>query len=121
EPAMPDGVSYLHVAFRRDNPTVMRRDFVITEGLSGPGRFLGCNVGVRVIDTGNWYGEGEVKVFRDGDRDLPTICGTGLEDYIGSAWGLGAHAAPSAGGPLVVSPDGGARPAAAAQTHVGRL
>ena len=25
----------------------------------------------------------------DGDKDYPTIAGTGTEDYIGSAWGLG--------------------------------
>ena len=31
-----------------------------------------------------------MKVYRDGDTDLPTICGTGLEDYVGSAWGMGA-------------------------------
>ena len=30
----------------------MRRDFVIADGFRGPGRFLGCNVGVRVIDHG---------------------------------------------------------------------
>lgn len=94
----------LHVSFRRENPTVLRRDFVIAEGLAGPGRFLGCNVGVRVIDEGAWYGEGEVKVYRDGDTQHPTICGTGLEDYVGSAWGLGAHHAPYGGAPLVVSP-----------------
>jgi hypothetical protein len=77
---------------------------VIAAGLRGPGRFLGCNVGVRVIDPGDWYGEGEVKVYRDGDDAFPTICGTGLEDYVGSAWGLGAHAAPYGGAPLVVGP-----------------
>ena len=80
----------------------MRRDFVIADGFRGPGRFLGCNVGVRVIDPGSWYGEGEVKIFRDGDTELPTICGTGLEDYVGSAWGLGAHSAPYGGAPLDV-------------------
>jgi hypothetical protein len=53
-----------------------------------------------------WYGEGEVKVYRDGDGALPTLCGTGLEDYVGSAWGLGAHAAPYGGAPLVVTPPG---------------
>jgi len=100
--------SYLHVAFRRQNPTLQREDFVITEGLEGPGRFLGCNVGVRVIDPCDWYGEGEVKMYLDGDTDLPTICGTGLEDYAGSAWGLGAHAAPYSGAPLVVGPSEGA-------------
>ena len=86
-----EGAGYLHVGFRRQNPTVMKEDFVIVDGLEGPGRFLGCAVGVRVIDAGDWYGEGEVKVYRDGDTDLPTICGTGLEDYVGTAWGMGSH------------------------------
>ena len=90
-PSSPPTLGRLHVTFRRENPTVQRRDFVIADGLRGPGRFLGCNVGVRVIDAADWYGEGEVKVYRDGDDDLPTICGTGLEDYVGSAWGMGAH------------------------------
>ena len=103
EDEVPDGAGYLHVAFRRENPTTMRRDFVIHEGLEGPGRFLGCNVGVRTIDGCDWYGEGEVKIYLDGDTDLPTICGTGLEDYVGTAWGLGPHHALYAGAPLVVS------------------
>jgi hypothetical protein len=94
--------SYLHVSWRRENPTTMQRDFVIADGIEGPGRFLGCNVGVRVLDGGNWYGEGEVKVFRDGDTTHPTICGTGLEDYVGSAWGMGAHHSLWAGAPLDV-------------------
>jgi len=98
--------SYLHVSFRRENPTVMQRDFVIADNFEGPGRFLGCVVGIRVFrDGGIWYGEGEVKVYKDGDTDLPTICGTGLEDYVGSAWGLGAHDAPFAGTPLSIGPE----------------
>lgn len=83
---MPAELGYLHVGFRRQNPTTLRDDFTIVDGLAGPGRFLGCNVGVRVLDPCDWYGEGEVKVYRDGDDALPTICGTGLEDYVGSAW-----------------------------------
>jgi hypothetical protein len=101
---------YLHAMFRRENPTVMRRDFVIASGLRGPGRFVGCSVGVRVLDTGMWYGEGEVKVYRDGDTDHPTICGTGLEDYVGTAWGLGAHSALYGGAPLDVRPPGTSSP-----------
>ncbi len=106
QPSLPEDLGYLHVSFRRQNPTVLKDDFVIAEGLRGPGRFLGCAVGVRVIDHANWYGEGEVKVYRDGDTDLPTICGTGLEDYVGSAWGMGEHAAPYGGVPLVRSEHG---------------
>lgn len=108
---LADGAGYLHVAFRRQNPTVQKRDFVIAHGLRGPGRFLGCSVGVRIIDPGFWYGEGEVKIYRDGDREHPTVCGTGLEDYVGTAWGMGAHAAIYAGVPLDVrNPQGGAQP-----------
>ena len=92
----------LHATFRRENATQMARDFTIAEGLVGPGRFLGCNVGIRTLPGEHfvWYGEGEVKIFRDGDADLPTICGTGLEDYVGSAWGMGPHYAHWAGAPL---------------------
>jgi D-arabinan exo alpha-(1,3)/(1,5)-arabinofuranosidase (non-reducing end) len=106
EPHLPDDVGYLHVSFRRENPTRQQHDFTIARDFTGPGRFLGCSVGVRVIDAGTWYGEGEVKVYRDGDRAYPTICGTGLEDYVGSAWGLGPHHAPYAGAPLDVRPAG---------------
>jgi hypothetical protein len=108
QPELPPDLGYLHVAFRRENPTVQQRDFVITDGLRGPGRFLGCSIGVRVIDHANWYGEGEVKVYRDGDHDLPTICGTGLEDYVGTAWGMGQHHAPYGGVPLCLSEHGDA-------------
>ena len=102
-------------------PPTLRRDFVIADGLRGPGRFLGCNVGVRVIDPADWYGEGEVKVYRDGDTDLPTICGTGLEDYVGSAWGLGAlPLGPTRGAPLVVTrPGAGGGPLAGNPDFVG--
>ena len=108
---LDEGAGYLHVGFRRQNPTVQKRDFVIVDGLDGPGRFLGCAIGVRVIDAGDWYGEGEVKVFRDGDDELPTICGTGLEDYVGSAWGMGVHAAPYRKAPAGQHRSGWSRPA----------
>jgi D-arabinan exo alpha-(1,3)/(1,5)-arabinofuranosidase (non-reducing end) len=107
---LPEGAGRLHAAFRRENPTTIKRDFVIAEGLTGPGRFVGCVVGVRTIDGGVWYGEGEVKVYRDGDTDLPTICGTGLEDYVGTAWGMDAHTSHYAGAPLDVRPDGAGLP-----------
>jgi hypothetical protein len=41
-----------------------------------------------------------------GDAALPTICGTGTEDYLDSAWGLGTFAAPETGAPAVFARDG---------------
>ncbi len=96
--------SFLHVSYRRENPTTLKRDFVIAEGLRGPGRFLGCVIGIRVLqdDLFAWYGEGEVKFYLDGDDALPTICGTGLEDYVGTAWAMGAHQTPYQGVPFEI-------------------
>jgi hypothetical protein len=102
--------SYLHVEYRRQNPTQPKQDFVISSGLRGPGRFLGCVVGIRVNQDGvfSWYGEGELKIYLDGDEDYPTICGTGLEDYVGTAWGMGVEQTPYQGVPLAIyNPDGG--------------
>jgi hypothetical protein len=39
----------------------------------------------------SWWGEGEVKIYTDGDTDYPTLCGTGTEDYIGTGWGQGVY------------------------------
>jgi hypothetical protein len=47
-----------------------------------------------------------VKIYRDGDDAFPTVCGTGLEDYVGSAWGMGPHFAPWGGAPLIVGEKG---------------
>lgn len=107
QPELPEEAGYLHATFRRENPTTMKQDFIIADGLKGPGRFLGCAVGIRVLPSElMWYGEGEVKIYLDGDKDLPTICGTGLEDYVGSAWGMSKHIAPFAGVPVFVkNPD----------------
>jgi hypothetical protein len=104
---------YLHATFRRENPTTLGRDFVIVEGLRGPGRFAGCNVGVRTLsDPEWWYGEGEVKFYIDGDAALPTYCGTGLEDYVCSAWGLKPHSGHWSGSAhLIGQPREGERPA----------
>lgn len=103
---------FLHVTFRRENPTTKKQDFVIEDGLKGPGRFLGCVVGIRVLQDNvfAWYGEGEVKMFIDGDEDLPTICGTGLEDYVGTAWGMGEHQTAYQGVPFDISDPDNPRP-----------
>ena len=101
-----EDIGILHATFRRENPTELRRDFVITDGLRGPGRFLGASIGVRVLPDPafTWYGEGEVKMFIDDDDAFPTWCGTGLEDYVGTAWGMGPHHTPWQGSPLVLGP-----------------
>lgn len=103
---LADDDGYLHATFRRENPTTPTRDFVIVDGVRGPGRYVGAVIGVRTSDPTRWWGEGEVKVYLDGE-DRPTICGTGTEDYVDSAWGLGRFAATESGAPLVAARGGG--------------
>lgn len=92
--ALPPEALYLHAHWRRENPTRLQQDYEILPRVTGRGRYLGCNLGV-IVDRGKyfraWWGEGEVKVYLDGDRALPSLCGTGTEDYIGTAWGQGRY------------------------------
>lgn len=94
---------YFHAYFNHENPTTLRHDLEILPRTEGHGRFLGCSMGV-IADMktyGNsWWGEGEVKMYIDGDTDYPTLCGTGTEDYIGTGWGQGCYSAMWHGCPL---------------------
>lgn len=70
----------------------IEKDVVILPKQNGVGRFLGTSIGVVPNDDwyGDlWWGEGEVKIYLDGDDEFPTLAGTGAEDYIGSAWEMG--------------------------------
>lgn len=79
------GTGRLHASFRRENPTTPQEDFVIMQKREGTGRYLGAVLGIRPLSP-DWWGEGEVKIYLDGDRAFPTICGTGAEDYVGLSW-----------------------------------
>jgi hypothetical protein len=85
---------YLHAHWRREAPTTLMRDYEVLPKVAGRGRYLGANFGV-IYDTKTWFyswwGEGECKVFLDGDGDWPTLAGTGTEDYIGTGWGQGRY------------------------------
>jgi hypothetical protein len=82
---------YFHAYWNRQWSGQLGDDYVLLPTVQGKGRFLGISVGLNT-DTSygrSWWGEGEVKMYLDGDSKYPTINGTGAEDYIGSAWGLG--------------------------------
>lgn len=87
-----DNNLYFHCYWNRDTATTPGEDYTILPQVQGKGRFLGVNFGVMAnpIYQKSWWGEGEVKMYLDGDDELPTLIGTGTEDYIGTAWGQGA-------------------------------
>lgn len=82
---------YFHAFWQRDTATRLATDFELLPQVDGKGRFLGVNVGVNgnPLYKKSWFGEGEVKIYLDGDKAYPTLNGTGTEDYIGTAWGQG--------------------------------
>jgi len=84
----PADVGRLHVLFRRENPTTMKKDFVLLPQRKNKGRYMGALIGVRNLHPGQWWGEGEIKIYMDGDTDFPTICGTGSEDYVCLSYGM---------------------------------
>jgi hypothetical protein len=88
----PDNL-YFHCFWNRDTATVPGVDYTILPRIEGRGRFLGVSFGVMAnpLYRKSWWGEGEVKMYLDGDGDLPTLVGTGTEDYVGTAWGQGAY------------------------------
>jgi len=54
---------------------------------TGRGHFVGVTHSVEQNQEG-WFGEGDDMIFIDGDT-LPTINGTGTEDYYNGAWDFG--------------------------------
>ena len=88
------GALYFHTYWSRKPVSNLGEDFDILPLVKGKGRYLGMNMGVITdpVYQKSWWGEGEVKIYLDGDRDLPTLNGTGTEDYIGTGWGQGKFA-----------------------------
>jgi len=93
---VPNDMLYFHAHWtrRKISPSDIGKDFELLPRIVGRGRFLGVNFGVNLNSAypGTWFGEGEVKMYLDGDGDHPTIVGTGTEDYIGTGWGEGHFA-----------------------------
>ena len=88
---LPGEALYFHAYWTRQMSSQLGEDFLVLPKINGAGRFLGMSVGLNTDSAygKSWWGEGEVKMYLDGDVQYPTIAGTGAEDYIGSAWGLG--------------------------------
>ncbi|RPJ00483.1 MAG: DUF2961 domain-containing protein [Chloroflexi bacterium] len=109
---VPENRGYFHAQWRRSNPLPYLNVHTLLDNVNGQGQYVGTYLAWGVHNNG-WWGEGEIKFYMDGDREWPTICGTGTEDYFGGAWGFefpkgeyGAYSTPYLGMPQVIKPDG---------------
>jgi hypothetical protein len=108
---IPADAGYFHAQFRRVNPLPYKSDYTILDGVKGWGHYAGTYLAWGV-NTGGWWGEGEIKFFMDGDGKFPTICGTGTEDYFCGSYdfetkeGYHEFTSPYSGLAQVIRPDG---------------
>ncbi len=77
---VPDDAAYFHAQFRRVPNLPAKAVYTILDNVQGRGHYVGTYLAWEVRSPG-WWGEGEIKFYLDGDRQFPTICGTGTEDY----------------------------------------
>lgn len=87
---LPEHTEYFHAQWRREKLTTLGKDYVIIDGIKGKGTYVGTYIALTTLQR-YWWGEGEVKFYIDGDAEYPTICGTGMEDYVGGSWSFASH------------------------------
>jgi hypothetical protein len=87
--AVGAGVGRFHAHFRRSRPP-RGKNHLMLETAGSPGVYAGALISALPLEKGSWR-EGEIRFFMDGDRERPTITGTGWSDWFLSGWGLGPH------------------------------
>lgn len=96
---LPSDTLYFHAQYRQATPNrAFPENKINLEGIdnyvwmeaAGHGHFVGVTMSV-IENADGWWGEGDDMFFIDGER-LPSINGTGTEDYFLGAWDFGGEA-----------------------------
>lgn len=83
--SLPPETPYFHARYRQEYPAVGGRDYLIAD-LEGRGHYVGTVLSVTLAQDG-WFGEGDDFFYIDGE-EIPSLQGTGTEDYFNDAWGF---------------------------------
>lgn len=112
--SLPEGLGRFHSQYRQTAPCKGeqtdgknldgKNNYVFLEA-TGKGHFVGVTQAV-VQNQNGWFGEGDDMIFIDGAL-LPTINGTGTEDYYNGAWDFGGQAFANLrqGAPYIMDPE----------------
>jgi len=107
---LPEGTLYFHAQFRQAQPNhgwtvdwtdngnpkvndarnLDGKDNYVWLEATGRGHYVGVTMSV-LQNQDDWWGEGDDMFFIDGEK-IPSINGTGSEDYFLGAYGFGDHA-----------------------------
>ena len=110
---VPKDDAYFHAQYRCNDPKSKdyHSMYTILDHVKGKGQYVGTYMAWGVNNSG-WWGEGEIKMFIDGDKKFPTINGTGTEDYFLGSYGFGTpedpttkYTTPFVGVPQVIKPN----------------
>ncbi len=82
---LPADTGYFHARYRQEYSAVMGRDYLIAD-IEGSGQYVGTVMSITMAQDG-WFGEGDDFFYIDGE-EIPSLQGTGSEDYFNDAWGF---------------------------------
>ena len=86
-PKAPEKVMYFHARYHQEVP-VMDKPYTFFNG-EGNGHYVGTVLSSQ-NGIGHWFGEGDDYFYVDGEK-IPSISGTGTEDYFNEAWNMRVH------------------------------
>ncbi|HOD80468.1 MAG: hypothetical protein BWX88_00246 [Planctomycetes bacterium ADurb.Bin126] len=84
--SLPAGTPSFCAQYRQEFPVQSGRDYLVLNAV-GRGHYVGTVLSGRARSP-KWFGEGDDKFYVDGEK-TPSLWGTGTEDYVCNAWGMG--------------------------------
>jgi hypothetical protein len=88
---LPQDTPYFCARYRQEFPCEMGRDYRFLEA-EGKGHYVGTVLSTTLCQDG-WFGEGDDFFYIDGE-EVPSLQGTGTEDYFNDAWGYRERTTP---------------------------
>jgi hypothetical protein len=82
---LPPDTPYFYARYRQEYPATMGQDYLIAD-IEGCGQYVGTVMSITMSQDG-WFGEGDDFFYIDGE-EIPSLQGTGSEDYFNDAWGF---------------------------------
>lgn len=79
---------YFHARYHQEWPPEYEKPYTVFKG-EGRGHYVGTVLSSQ-NGIGHWFGEGDDYFYIDGE-EIPSIVGTGTEDYFNEAWNMRVH------------------------------